>query len=98
MRRAAKVDRNHSDIVSALRGIGAQVVTLHAVGGGIPDILVYFKRTFLLEIKDGQKPPSARKLTEDQIVFHAWWGGELHVVSSIKEAIEAAYVYNQGDI
>jgi hypothetical protein len=90
MRRAAKVDANQSEIVEAIRGIGGQVVFLHAVGGGVPDLLCYYAyRSFLLEVKDGDKVPSARKLTEDQVKFHDWWLGELHVVCNAQEAVNA---------
>jgi hypothetical protein len=63
MRRAAKVDANQTEIVQALRQIGAVVQSLAAVGNGCPDLLVgYRNRLFLLELKDGNKPPSAQKL------------------------------------
>jgi hypothetical protein len=88
MRRAAKVDANQNEVVEALRFIGAHVVLLHAIGGGVPDLLVDYERSFLIEIKDGRKPPSARKLTPDQIEFHASWPGELHTVCSAQEAVD----------
>ena len=40
MRRAARVDRNQAEIVVALRAGGASVQPLHAVGKGVPDLLV----------------------------------------------------------
>lgn len=90
MRRAAKVDANQSEIIAALRRIGATVQPLHAVGAGCPDLLVGWRgMTSLLEIKDGSKPPSARKLTPDQVKWHAEWQGHVAVVESVKEAIEA---------
>ena len=50
--RAAKVDRNQTEIVQALRDYGAFVVSLATVGKGVPDLLVGFKRhTILMEIK-----------------------------------------------
>ena len=39
MRRAARVDRNHSEIVEALRRVGASVQPLHGVHDGVPDLL-----------------------------------------------------------
>jgi hypothetical protein len=88
MKYAAKADRNQPEIVSALRGIGAKVIATHTIGQGFPDLVVsYGGRTMLLEIKDGTKPPSARKLTPAQEEFHAAWTGEIHVVDSIEQAI-----------
>ena len=90
MRRAAKVDDNQTEIVAALRKIGATVQPLHAVGQGCPDILVGWRgMNTILEIKDGKKPPSARKLTEDQERWHAAWRGQVTVVETVEQAIEA---------
>ena len=91
MRRAAKIDRNQGEIVDALRKVGATVQSLAAVGGGVPDLLVGFRRqTYLLEVKDGQKPPSQRELTPDQVQWHcAWGGGACVVVNSVDEALTA---------
>jgi len=42
-----------------------------------------------MELKDGSKPPSARKLTEDeQKFFDEWTGGMLAIVNSIEEALD----------
>jgi len=91
VRRAAKTDRNQSEIVQALRDVGASVYSLAAVGDGIPDLLIGFRRsTYLLEVKDGKKKPSARELTPDQVKFHAeWFGGACVVVNSVPEALAA---------
>ena len=63
MRRAAKIDNNHGEIVKALRDAGAFVQSLATIGGGCPDLLVAFRGTwFVLEIKDKNG-----KLTADQI-------------------------------
>jgi len=88
MRRAAKVDDNQKDIVKALRAIGA-TVRIVTQGEGIPDLLVGFRgHTVLMEVKDGNKPPSARKLTEaEQKFFEEWRGGMLAVVESVDDAI-----------
>lgn len=90
MRRAARVDENQSDIVAALRAIGATVRVI-SQGDGIPDLLVGFMgKTILLEVKDGKKPPSARKLTPaEQKFFDEWRGGTLVIVNTVDEAIAA---------
>ena len=89
MRRAAKIDANQEQVVQALRAIGATVQSLAGVGKGVPDLLVgYQGKTLLLEVKDGNKPPSERKLTEDQIKWHgAWRGGPLAVVDGPEAAL-----------
>ena len=90
-RRAARVDANHAEVVQALRAIGCRVQDLSGVGDGCPDLLVGWRhRLCLLEVKDGDKPPSARKLTPDQDKWHALWSGlPVRVVCSISEAVEA---------
>ena len=91
MRRAAKVDANQEQIVKALRSAGATVQSLAGVGKGVPDLLVgYQGKTLLMEVKDGRLAPSARRLTEDQLVWHgAWRGGPLAVVDGVDAALRA---------
>lgn len=90
MRRAAKVDSNQAEIVKALRKVGATVQVLSAVGQGCPDLLVGYRSVnVLLEVKDGSKPPSARKLTPDEEAFHRTWRGPVFVVNDILDALRA---------
>lgn len=92
MRRAAKVDDNQAEIVAALRKAGYSVCVLSAVGKGVPDIMVgSYGVNVLLEIKDGSKPASARKLTADEAKWHKAWKGQVAVVSSVYEALEAVF-------
>ena len=91
MRRAARKDANHDEIVSALLQVGADVVDLSQHGDGLLDLLVGFRGVLMLiEIKDGAKPASARRLTEPQQGFllrmHRY---PCYVVKSIDEALEA---------
>lgn len=97
VRRAAKVDQNQPEIVTALRAVGATVTPLHAVGSGCPDLLCgYAGKNVLIEIKDGAKPPSARRLTKDQKRWHATWAGQVVVVKSIDEALTALGIEHRG--
>jgi Holliday junction resolvase len=86
---ARRIDANQNEIVDALRKCGATVRVI-TQGDGIPDLLVgYNGETILMEVKDGQKVPSARKLTEaEQDFFNKWTGGLLVVVNSVEEALE----------
>lgn len=90
MRRAAKVDANQDQVVSALRAAGAQVQSLAAIGKGAPDLLVSFRGNLhLLEVKDGSLSPSRQKLTEDQRTWHQAWGAVVEVVNSPEQALRA---------
>lgn len=94
-----KVDRNQPEIVRALRSIGASVQTLHAVGKGVPDLLVWFRGQYaLLEVKDHLQPPSKRRLTDDEADWHTRWQGPVHIVSTIEEAFAAVGVLGFGGI
>lgn len=90
MRRAARIDDNHNEVVGALRQIpGVTVLDLAVVGKGCPDLLVGFRgRNYLMEIKDGSKPPSRRRLTDDQVAWHENWTGQAVVVHSADQAVE----------
>jgi len=90
VRRAAKVDQNQDQVVSALRAAGAKVQSLAAVGKGVPDLLCQYEGTFyLIEVKDGRKTPSQRKLTDDQVKWHSEWKSAfLGVVESPDEALK----------
>lgn len=89
MRKAARVDANQEQVVSALRGVGATVQSLAATGKGVPDLLVgYRSKNYLMEVKDGSKPPSERRLTPDQEIWHDGWKGTVHVVNTPTEAVK----------
>lgn len=91
MRRKGRTDDNQREIVEALRKAGAVVSVTSSLGKGFPDIVFAHPRlrgAQLAEIKDGRKPPSAQKLTQDEQVFHLTWaarGCEVHVIRSVED-------------
>jgi hypothetical protein len=88
MMRKARVDANQAEIVQALRLAGCTIQHLHTVGHGCPDLLVGIAGVnYLLEVKDGQKPPSKRKLTPDEIAWHEQWSGQVAIVYNVDEAL-----------
>jgi hypothetical protein len=87
MRRRARVDTNHAEIVDALRSAGCSVQTLASVGRGVPDLIVgYAGRNVLLEVKRGTGTSTA-----DQVEWAAGWVGQYAVVRSAEEAIAAVH-------
>lgn len=89
MRRHAKTDANQTEIVAALRAIGCSVLSLAPLGNGAPDLLIgIFGRNYLLEVKDGAKPPSRRALTPLEKEFHNTWKGQVAIVETAEQAIE----------
>ena len=88
MRRAAKIDDNQREIVSLFRDLGYSVLNLSAVGHGCPDIAVgKHGVTYLIEIKDGAKSSSRRKLTADEQAFYDNWRGSVDIIESVNDVL-----------
>lgn len=86
---AKKVDTNQVEIIAALRDAGYSVEPLHAVGEGVPDLLVGGvdrnagePRTWLMEVK-GERG----KLTRHQMAWRQSWRGQYAVVRTVGEAM-----------
>lgn len=86
MRRAAQVDANQAEIVAALRDAGCQV---YIIKEPVDLLVTRCGINYLLEVKDGAKPPSQRQLTPAQKGFFAMWTGQVAVVKSVDEAFSA---------
>ena len=79
MRRAAKIDANQTELVEAFRTLGCSVLSLAAVGKGVPDLLVSIKGiTWLVEVK----MPKGKE-TPDQVEFAATWQGCRAIVRDV---------------
>ena len=85
-----KVDANQKDIMTKLRMIpGISVATTHTIGKGFPDIVIGYKgKNYLVELKDGTKPPSQRKLTKDEISFHSNWNGQVDICINFYDVLK----------
>lgn len=85
MRRYGKVDANQAEIVSKLRGIpGIGVSSIAPMGGGIPDLLVGWRRqNWLFEIKQHN---GTLTTLESRWIFQ--WPGQVAVVRSFNDVIE----------
>jgi hypothetical protein len=81
MRRAARIDANQTQIVSALRAAGAYVWII-----GLPvDLLVGYKgHTFLVEIKTSSKKKFTKLQTD---FFENWSGGTLARIDNPEAAL-----------
>ena len=67
-----RLDSNHGAVVEALATLpGILLQSLAIVGAGCPDLLVGYRGEWaLMEVKDGDKPPSARALTDPEKGWH----------------------------
>lgn len=87
MRRAARRDDNEKEVIAALREAGAYVKQIN--DEGLFDLLISYRgKTLMIEVKDGAKPLSARRLTEAEQKFHDEWpGSNLYIVNGVEEAL-----------
>ncbi len=92
MRHRRRTDRNHGQIRETLRALGCIVEDLSDVGRGVPDLLVRTRAgtVLLVEVKDGEAPPSRRGLTPDEAAFANRWTSAYVIVSTVDEAIAAS--------
>lgn len=91
MRRAANIDANQPEIITALANAGCTTQSLAGVGCGCPDVLVGFRGiNVLLEIKNpDRKGGQKRNTMEAQAKFRKYWTGHVAVVKSAQEALDA---------
>ena len=92
MRRAAKIDLNHTQIVRGIRDCGFPVLDLAGVGGGCPDIAVPAQGIWrMVEIKRPERRGTKNEFTPAQIRFHAVYGhyGDIHVAYCLDDALRA---------
>lgn len=83
----ARVDDNQKQITRYLRDKGVTVAITSGMGKGFPDLVCgYKKKNILLELKDGNKPPSAQILTPEQRLWHLTWNGQIAVVNTPEAA------------
>lgn len=79
------VDANQLEIVKALEAIGC---TVKEIGWPVDLLVGYHFHNFLIEVKDPNKPPSERKLSDEQVIFFNEWRGQKRKVETVDEAIQ----------
>jgi hypothetical protein len=86
--RACKVDSNQPEIVKSFRRMGYAVAHTHTLGRGFPDLVISKQgKNFLIEVKDGSLPPSARKLTPAEQEFKDGWLGQYDIIESLDDVV-----------
>ena len=97
-RYAKRTDDNHRDVVDELRTVlpEASVFDASGTGSGFPDLVIGLDgKNYLFEIKDPEKIPSARSLTDAQKEFHLGWHGQVNVVHSAAEICAVLFRINK---
>lgn len=90
MRRSARVDANQTEIVTALRRVGATVQITSQLKNAFDLLVGYNGKLFIVEVKDGNKPKSARKLTSGELKCKESFervGVSYHIVKSVEDAL-----------
>ena len=87
---AKKTDGNHEAVKAELKAAMPEISvhdSSHA-HGGFPDLVIgLFGRNHLVELKDGTKPPSRRRLTNAQVGVHTNWQGNVWVCHTASEVL-----------
>lgn len=89
LRHANRTDATEAAIVAAVRGCHATWIKMHPPTG-CDGIVIWRGRTAFVEVKDGSKPPSARKLTDNEQSLRATVelaGGDYLVWLSVDDAL-----------
>lgn len=88
MRRIARIDTNHTKLVKQLRQCGYSVLNTHQLKNCFDILVGHNGKNYAFEIKDPDKPPSSRKLTEGEQKFFDTWKGNVNVIHTLDEAIK----------
>lgn len=84
--RANRIDSNQVEIVEYFRSWGCTVLNISSLKNACDLVVARHGRTIMIEIKDGAKPKSARKLTSGEQKFKEEWAGCWRLCESIKDA------------
>ena len=92
MRRAAKIDANQPEIVAFFEAAGAEVAYTFREKNLCDFFVSYLKETAAVEVKDGAKPPSQRKLSKGEKKFKKRWErtgtyAEIHNIEQARELL-----------
>jgi hypothetical protein len=86
-RRAARTDDNQPEVVKEFRRLGWCVLIISQLKNCCDIMVSKGGVTIAVEIKDGSKPPSARKLSKGEQEFKDNWLGRWELVESIDDVI-----------
>jgi hypothetical protein len=86
-RRAARVDANQGEIVETFKRMGWAVLNISQLKNCCDLMISKNGRTVAVEVKDGSKVASARKLSKGEADFKLVWDGEYALIESIEDAM-----------
>lgn len=84
----SRKDANHNEIAKTFVDLGCTVFDCHTLRGGIGDLIIGVAGvTALIEVKDGSKSPSRRRLTPAEATIHTTWRGRIDIIETVDDAI-----------
>ena len=89
--RHKKKDDNHHEIANEFIRLGCGVRDVSSLPDFVDILVTYAGHTIAVEIKDGSKVPSARRLTAGEEKFRDYWtqhGGKWACIETIEQANE----------
>ena len=87
---ARRVDDNLKQIVAAYRQLGCSVWVCNSM---VDAVIGYGGIAELVEVKDGAKSASRRKLTPAQVKFRETWTGGVRLIQSLDDVtVHVAYI------
>jgi len=88
--RRGKPDKNHQKIKKALELRGFLVVDVKCIKGFCDLLAIKEYKVFFIEVKDGDKPPSKRRLTDLEMDFKRKIAGRgfYEIITCIKDIDE----------
>jgi len=82
----AKKDANHNEVQEIFTVFGYRTLDVSSLKCGFDFIAWRHGQVFVVEVKDGSKPPSATRLTDKEINAEKKYIGEYYVIFSAKQA------------
>jgi hypothetical protein len=88
----AKKDANHAELVAAFKKLGVGVMDLSVMGCGVPDLLLWCaKRYLLVDIKNRKTGYGRRGLNKNQKDWaDEWTGGPVYLVYDMDDVVALA--------
>jgi hypothetical protein len=85
--RACRIDKNQPDIVETFRALGWEVLIVSQLKNCCDLFVSKNGITIAIEVKDGSKPRSARKLTKGEQTFKDTWKGRYAIVECLEDVL-----------
>ena len=96
--RSSRVDANHAVLRGLFINSGLGVCDVSQSPCGVDLFVSFAGVTVAVEIKDGSKPVSARKLTDVEVRFKDQWKGHYRIVETEEQALNLIKELKRGSM